>query len=653
VYLQSARGGPIGPLPTQWLELLFHAGVIDHATPISLNGSRWRAIGDWGEMAARLREMEQEVARGHNPWPLVLPRDPGGAPSGPIGTGAPAPSQPTGPPRPGVGEASGSVPPDSPRIADAPPSADLPHPRPQSASAPAVSPAFEPRANAPSAAEPSGASSASGATLDLPQTEETRTFEGPPLAAWLSWAAQRATGVMVLERSSGPIRVALRGGKVARVECDEPDLALAKHLVARDVVSAEALQVAAGRAPDHGGDLGAALVASGTVAPDRFVSAFVEWALSVLAAFVIAPARRVQLEPARIEAPAVPLGLSRFGALIQTVRSLPRNELASRLLPARTRPLIVSQVEGVRIEDLELRPRELRTLNSINGAKTIGDITDAVGGDDEKSETVLRLLFFATESGLAVMGEDPFLKQELAEAEQIQKELQKIEGWGYFDILGIPKTTTDDEVRTRYKELVKKYHPDRLRPEAAPSLREVRQRMFGIVSEAFAQLETESRRKRYLEEGDRSAESRDLIKAQNALQAETCFKKAEVLMRVRKYDEAIEQIRQALELNPHEPEFVVFDIYLDYLIRARSDDSTTLIEETIEAIRNTLRSQPNMLSAHLFIAQLHKLAGNTKLMLKSYRKVLEVDSNHPEANQELRLEQLRREKEKKKKGWFG
>ena len=110
---------------------------------------------------------------------------------------------------------------------------------------------------------------------------------------------------------------------------------------------------------------------------------------------------------------------------------------------------------------------------------------------------------------------------------------------------------------------------------------------------------------------------------------------------------------QALELNPREPEFKVVQVYLGYLLRARGDPSAEAIQETIEAIKDASRSQDNMLSAHLFTAQLYKALGNTKLMAKSYKKVLEIDEHHVEAQQELRLEQMRREKEKtKKKGWF-
>lgn len=640
VYLQGKAGDSIGPLPTQWLELLFHTGVIDHRTPISLNGQRWRAIGDWSEMVDRLREVEREVERGQNPWPIVLPRDPTGPlpPSASSSVDLPrAPSSPaaSGPSRP----LTADLPPSTPDLA----TGDLGR---------RVGLTTRGTGDIPSRTPDIPPSQTTG-TIDL-HAIPARTFDGPPLSAWLRLAALRATGPFSVERSEGRIEVALRGGKVATVHTEDPELSLAKHLERKGVASRSQIQVAAGQASSFGGDFGAALIATGVVPPDQYFSTVVDWALTVLAALALEPPQKIDFRPAPVPSPAVPLGLDRMGALMQAVRTLSRQTLEPRLAPHGPRPLIVSQIEGLQLEDLGLRPVELRTLNSINGARTVAEVLAEAGSDEARKRAVLQVLFLSTESGFVVMGEDPLLKGELAEAAELQKELERLEGLDHFDVLGVGRTTNDEAVRAKYTELAKRYHPDKLRPEAAAALRELRQKMFGLVSDAFSALETEGRRKRYIESKTDKASDHELVKAQNAVLAETCFKKAEVFMRVRKYDEAIEQIDQALDLNSDEPEFRVYRKYLGYLATTRGEVDAELAEQTIDEIKDAIRTQPNLLSAHLFTAQLYKALGNNKLMARNYKKVLEIDPNHAEAAQELRLEQLRREKDKqKKKSWFG
>jgi len=62
-----------------------------------------------------------------------------------------------------------------------------------------------------------------------------------------------------------------------------------------------------------------------------------------------------------------------------------------------------------------------------------------------------------------------------------------------------------------------------------------------------------------------------------------------------------------------------------------------------------------LVSSHLFIARLYKVLGESRLMVRSFKRVLHIDPAHLEARQELRLVQMRRDKEKtpKKRSWLG
>ena len=62
----------------------------------------------------------------------------------------------------------------------------------------------------------------------------------------------------------------------------------------------------------------------------------------------------------------------------------------------------------------------------------------------------------------------------------------------YYDILGIQKNTSDEEVKRAYHALAKKFHPDR-----NPKNRRLAELRFRLINEAYGELSTREKRARY------------------------------------------------------------------------------------------------------------------------------------------------------------
>ncbi len=201
----------------------------------------------------------------------------------------------------------------------------------------------------------------------------------------------------------------------------------------------------------------------------------------------------------------------------------------------------------------------------------------------------------------------------------------------HFDVLGVRREATASQVKVAYFQLAKLYHPDAVPPDAPPETRKLCADVFAKVSEAWAVLGDEKARAQYVEElASGGAADLDVMKI---LHAENMFTEATMLVKARRYGDALPKLEEAMGLNADEPEFAMWKGFCEFCL---AQDKKRKLAEASGAIEAALKRNPRCAQGYLFLGQMAKVAGDVALAEKHLKRGLSVAPDHPELQRELK-----------------
>lgn len=474
--------------------------------------------------------------------------------------------------------------------------------------------------------------------------------DGSLLAALFRAATDQFSGVLTLRRGEGTLRLSYADGKIVEVFTDAPSLALTRYLISEGAFTQAVLDDQLPVPPARSGDLGDALIAAGLVPPHVFIEKMVAWAKWAIGGALSWPVEGLVLDTAPPPAPQIPLSFDRLGVLIEAVRAGADRAHIEQLIDSNaTRAAIPSAPQGAKADDMKLAPRELRLLRSVDGTKTIADLLSGAKNDREVFQ---KTLYFAIQVGLVVLGDDAAAQKERADAQRFHGVLSKMRDKTPFEVLNVSESASDDEVRSKYMDLVKTYHPDNARVGAVPELVDALRQLFMFAQESFAAIETSEKREKFRSLRDLGYTGRESEEdvVRRLVEAEVSFKKAKTFVRLKKYDDAIAEMRQAVIKKPKDVELKIHLRYFEYL-NDKTADRAAGAQKTIEDIGKMLKSTDvELASPFLLLGHLYKTIGQEEAAVKAFKRVLKFDPRNHEAESELRLIHMRDQKKQKKGG---
>lgn len=611
----------------------------------------------------------------HTPPPVLqrVPRPPApGAPAGPpaAGPGAPSagpPAPPGGPPASPAGVSAGS-----------PPGAG--RPAAPGAPAPAV-PA--PGRGLPAAEVTAAAAIAAGLPHEGPLAKDSSLH-----LYYLATAAQ-AAGRLTVGSERGGYALTFKKGVVEHAASTFRQDDLGTFLVKRGVVGEAQLSQAREARGKFGGDLVSALVGLRLIDPAATFQVLQEHGAGLVWRALAADGGTWRWEPGVAPPPSsFPLG-SRWGMLCDAVRRLDAPGVQKRLGGRAGR--VATRVGGrIDVNDLKLTSHEVRVCALFDGMRTIEEIASA---QPAEADLVRRMALLLAESELLAFGAErpgaaapapkplagpagappapraappapkaappapapaapagpparpatpppgslhtpaPAVPVVAITPEQLQATYEKMkQAADHFEVLGLKQGAFASHIKAAYFQLAKAYHPDAAPPDEPPEVKKLRADVFARVGEAWAVLGDDQKRARYLEELRTGAAEVDVMAI---LQAENLFQMATVLVKTRKYDEALQKLEEAVKLNADEPEFAVWRAWLQFLV-APQERKKALQAAASQVIEGALRKNPRCMPAYLFLGQIARLMGDAASAERAWKRGLAVDDRNVDLQRELR-----------------
>ena len=215
----------------------------------------------------------------------------------------------------------------------------------------------------------------------------------------------------------------------------------------------------------------------------------------------------------------------------------------------------------------------------------------------------------------------------------------RIEAMNYFEMLGVSRDCSANDVRDAYFALAKKWHPDRL-PTELSELRPWVDMIFHHATQARDVLSDEKQRSEYLRTVQAGGGTPESDRKLNAIvSAAMAVQKVEVLVRRREWGESLSLLREAIELNPEDADAHAMQGWV--LFQMGIAKNTIDFDAVHGALDRALSLNERSARAHLYKATALKRQNKEQSALTHFRKVAELDPKNIDAQREVRLAEMR------------
>jgi len=309
----------------------------------------------------------------------------------------------------------------------------------------------------------------------------------------------------------------------------------------------------------------------------------------------------------------------------------PVDELRVRIGPPDMRPEISAEA-GAMLEGLELPQTARALVDSSDGTRSIaGLVSNAKAAPDECLRTLYGLLMLGI---LAPANEQDearrTIRRDALTRDECMARAQRSADANHYELLGIERNATTDEVRDAYYYLARRYHPDRFRTGTLHDLFDQMEAFFTRVTGAYNTLFDAELRERYdVELAEFAAGTKkDEPEADAKYLAKQNYARARLMAEKKRFQDAVRFLENAIELDASQADYHRELGELLTLNPRRRGDAE-------QHLRKSAELDPAAAKTYFSLGQLYRKSGRDEDAVKMFREVLRWDPGHAEARSEL------------------
>jgi len=214
-------------------------------------------------------------------------------------------------------------------------------------------------------------------------------------------------------------------------------------------------------------------------------------------------------------------------------------------------------------------------------------------------------------------------QEQLTEVAEFQ---EKIGTMSYYQILGIGKQATEEDIKKAYFQLARKFHPDRFSRSIPPDARVKIEDVFDKITKAYQTLTNRELRKVYdirTPAAGATDSGKDVLK-----KADTKFRQAKTLYSQGRFEDAIILLEETIRLNKTKGSY--------FLLLALTETKIPDFRRKSEGhFQKAIELEPWNPECYVGLGILYKQEGMNLKATKLFQKALEYDAEHEVARREL------------------